>query len=62
MKEILCIIPPFSEQQAIAQYLDEQCEAIDKTIMKIKDQIKLLKEYKTSLINEAVCGRIDMEV
>ena len=62
LKEILCIIPPFSEQQAIAQYLDEQCEAIDRTIMKIEDQIKLLKEYKTSLINEAVCGRIDMEV
>lgn len=51
-------IPPLEEQKAIAEYLDTQIEKIDLAICKIKSQINLIKEYKTTLISEAVCGRV----
>ncbi|EKS3202359.1 restriction endonuclease subunit S [Campylobacter jejuni] len=51
-------LPPLKEQEQIANFLDEKCEKIDLLIEKTKKQIKLIKEYKTTLINQAVCGRI----
>ena len=47
-------IPPLAEQQAIADYLDEKCAAIDKLIDNQKAQIEKMKEYKQSVITEAV--------
>lgn len=61
LKEVQCLIPPLEEQKAIAEYLDTQIEKIDLAICKIKSQINLIKEYKTTLISEAVCGRIGVE-
>lgn len=58
LKEVQCLIPPLEEQKAIAEYLDTQIEKIDLAICKIKSQINLIKEYKTTLISEAVCGRV----
>lgn len=60
LKEIWCIIPPLKEQEQIANFLDEKCKKIDLLIEKTEKQIKLIKEYKTTLINQAVCGRIDL--
>ena len=57
LKEVQCLIPPLEEQKAIAEYLDTQIEKIDLAICKIKSQINLIKEYKSTLISEAVCGR-----
>ena len=59
LKEIQCIIPPIEEQKAIAEFLDSEISKIDSIIEKIKKQIELIKEYKNSLINQAVCGRIE---
>ncbi|HDZ4932993.1 TPA: restriction endonuclease subunit S [Campylobacter jejuni] len=53
-------LPPLKEQEQIANFLDEKCEKIDLLIEKTKKQIKLIKEYKTTLINQAVCGRMDL--
>ncbi|EAK1936738.1 restriction endonuclease subunit S [Campylobacter jejuni] len=53
-------LPPLKEQEQIANFLDEKCEKIDLLIEKTKKQIKLIKEYKTILINQAVCGRISL--
>ncbi|MBZ7965296.1 restriction endonuclease subunit S [Campylobacter molothri] len=53
-------IPLLKEQEQIANFLDEKCEKIDSLITKIKKQIELIKEYKTTLINEAVCGRMNL--
>jgi hypothetical protein len=33
---------------------------IDEQIEKIENEIELLKEYKTSLINEVVTGKVDV--
>lgn len=53
-------LPPLKEQDQIAQFLDSEISKIDKIIEKTKKQIELIKEYKTTLINQAVCGRIDL--
>lgn len=47
-------IPPLSEQKAIADYLDAKCAKIDAFIAKQKTVIEKLKEYKQSVITEAV--------
>lgn len=46
--------PPLSEQKAIADYLDAKCAKIDDFIAKQKTVIEKLKEYKQSVITEAV--------
>lgn len=51
-------LPPLEEQKTIAEYLDTQIAKIDLAILKIKSQINLIKEYKSTLISEAVCGRV----
>ncbi|EOC7445156.1 restriction endonuclease subunit S [Campylobacter upsaliensis] len=51
-------LPPLQEQKEIAEFLDKKCEKINSAIEKTKRQIELIKEYKNTLINEAVCGRI----
>ncbi|HEC1569995.1 TPA: restriction endonuclease subunit S, partial [Campylobacter upsaliensis] len=55
------VFPPLQEQKEIAEFLDKKCEKINSVIEKTKKQIELIKEYKNTLINEAVCGRINLE-
>lgn len=47
-------LPIFQEQIQIANYLYRKCTKIDKTIEKQKQVIEKLKEYKQSIITEAV--------
>lgn len=53
-------IPPLHEQNQITSYLDKETSIIDKIIDKIKENINLLEEYKTSLIHHVVTGKIDV--
>lgn len=53
-------LPPLSEQQAIASYLDSETSKIDTRIAKRRKQIELLQEYKQALITAAVTGKIDV--
>lgn len=46
-------------QQKIAQYLDEKCGKIDELIANQQGQIEKLKEYKQSVITEAVTKGLD---
>jgi len=50
-------LPPFSEQQTIADYLDEKCAKIDAAIANIDKQTDALKRLKRSLINEVITGQ-----
>ena len=54
---IMAIVPPLSEQQAIAAYLDEKCSKIDAATENIAKQIDALKRLKRALINEVVTGQ-----
>lgn len=51
-----------NEQQAIAIFLDEKCEKIDKVIGEIEEQIQVLEDYKKSLITETVTKGLDKNV
>lgn len=48
------IVPPLSEQQSIADYLDETCSKIDEIIAEAKASIDEYKELKQSVIDKAV--------
>lgn len=50
--------PNKTEQQAIATYLDKKTGQIDKSIEVIDNQIAKMKEYKKTLINDVVTGKI----
>ena len=60
--DLIFPIPPLAEQQAIADYLDEKCAAIDKLIDNQKVQIEKMKEYKQSVITEAVTKGLNPSV
>ena len=51
------VIPPLSEQQQIAEYLDKKCAEIDGLISIKQQKIEKLTEYKKSLIYEYVTGK-----
>ena len=51
-------VPPLDEQTAIAAYLDEKSEKIDRIIDTINTQIYKLKDLRKALINDVVTGKI----
>ena len=53
---VVCI-PPISEQQAIASYLDDKTSQIDSLISLKQQKIDELKSYKKSIIYEYVTGK-----
>ena len=54
---VLLALPPLSEQESIAKFLDKKCAQIDSLISEKQSLIKDLAEYKKSLIFEAVTGK-----
>lgn len=56
--ETIIALPPQSEQVEIVEHLMNTMNKIDDSVNKIHLEINLLKEYKTSLINEVVTGKI----
>jgi type I restriction enzyme S subunit len=58
LSDIKLLVPPHYEQIQIVEYIENELNQIDKLIEKATKQIELIKEYKTSLINEAVSGKI----
>ena len=62
LKNIPFFIPPVSEQKAIVFYLDKKTEQISIFVAAKQKQIELLKEYKQSLIANAVTKGINSKV
>ncbi|CQB48938.1 restriction endonuclease subunit S [Vibrio fluvialis] len=52
------LIVPEEEQVAIAKYIDDQNSLTEMSTIQLEAQIERLKEYKTTLINSAVTGKI----
>ena len=48
------------EQAQIANFLDDKTEQIDELVAIDQRKIELLKEYRQTLISEAVTGKIDV--
>ena len=59
-KDMIIPYPPIHEQEQIANILDKRIEHIDKLVLVEHKKIELLKEYRQSLISEAVTGKIDV--
>lgn len=55
-------VPPLQEQTLISKYLDKKTYQIDSLIEKIEQKIELLKEQRTSLINQCVTKGLDPDV
>jgi type I restriction enzyme S subunit len=53
-------LPPLTEQQAIAAFLDRETAKIDALAAKVTTVIDRLKEYRTALISSVVTGKIDV--
>ena len=60
--EIPLAFPPLIEQQRIADFLDRECEKIDKLKADIQAQIDTLEQYKRSVITEAVTHGLNPDV
>ena len=56
------VVPPIEEQKLISRYLDKKTEQIDRLVVKIKKKIELLKEQRTSFINQCVTKGLDPNV
>ncbi|TAK68296.1 MAG: restriction endonuclease subunit S [Actinomycetota bacterium] len=52
--------PPFEEQRAIADYLDDQTKKIDALIAEAEGIVAVAKERRSALITAAVTGQIDV--
>lgn len=55
-----CIIPNKIEQDKIVQFIEKNVSEINNLNFKISSQIEKLKEYRQSIISEAVTGKIDV--
>lgn len=61
LKSVRIPLPPISEQQEIAQYLDAKCAEIDELINVKQEKVETLKQYRQSLIFEAVTGKTSIK-
>ena len=55
-----CVSPPKDEQISIVSHIEKETALLNKTIDTIEKEIALTQEYRTSLIAEAVTGKIDV--
>lgn len=60
VKDLRIPLPPLSEQQQIAEYLDEKTSKIDALIKELEAQLSDLATYKQAVITEVVTGKVDV--
>ena len=62
VSNLTCVVPPFSTQIQIANFLDRKTEQIDELIRIKERRIELLQEQCTALINQMVTKGLDPNV
>lgn len=60
MKKLPILLPPLEEQQEIVEFLRVKVHENETLVEMLKKVIEKLKEYRQSLIYEAVTGKIDV--
>lgn len=53
-------VPPLAEQQAICQWITDECQPLEETIARAEDEIKLIREYRDRQIADVVTGQVDV--
>ncbi|MFI9460219.1 restriction endonuclease subunit S [Acinetobacter sp. NPDC052428] len=56
--DIKVLLPSYAEQLKIVQYINTVIKQVEEATSNLVQQIEKLKEYKTTLINDAVTGKI----
>jgi type I restriction enzyme S subunit len=60
LKKLKLLLPSLKEQNEIVEYLETYNQYFLETSEKLDNQIEKLKEYRQSIISEAVTGKIDV--
>jgi type I restriction enzyme S subunit len=60
LKNVFTSVPSILEQNSIVKHIEKKSTTIDKVVLRTQTSIKKLKEYRQSLISEAVTGKIDV--
>ncbi|WHY98843.1 restriction endonuclease subunit S [Peribacillus simplex] len=60
IRNLVIPMPPSEEQAFISSFLENKIGKIDALITEVYNTINLLKEYRQSLIYEAVTGKVDV--
>ncbi|ABG53459.1 restriction modification system DNA specificity domain [Trichodesmium erythraeum IMS101] len=60
LKRLPITFPPVSEQKEIVSFIEKKLEKIERSLTVIEKEIKLIQEYRTTLISETVTGKIDV--
>lgn len=60
VKNFMVALPPKDEQEVINNFINEQKMKYDLIIKQAKDEIDLLREYRTRLISDVVTGKMDV--
>lgn len=60
IRSVIIPIPPKEEQKEIVEFILSETSKIDLITKRIAQEIELIKEYRTSLINEVVTGKITL--
>lgn len=57
-KQLITLVPPIEEQRAIIEFIEQAMLKQNAAVALLEQQITKLKEYKATLINSAVTGKI----
>ncbi len=60
IKNYSILVPPHSEQQAIAAFVKRESEGIDVAIQALEREMNFVREYRTTLIGDVVTGKLDV--
>lgn len=60
LRRFMIPTPPYEEQKKIAMVIMKELNSLNALISKYQKQIDLMQEYRTSLISQAVTGKIDV--
>lgn len=60
VKELKVLLPPMKEQAEIVSFIKEESQTIQYGIAQAEKEIELIQEYRTTLISDAVTGKIDV--
>lgn len=60
IKNLIVLIPPLQEQDAICEYLDSKLAIYNTAIVRTEREISLIQEYRTRLTVDIVTGKLDV--
>jgi type I restriction enzyme S subunit len=60
VKNAVIALPPVEEQEAICDWIANECQPLDDAIASAEEEIKLIREYRDRLIADVVTGQVNV--